>query len=212
MVHVSGIFLVLPFPSLLFSGIFGIGGTMQSKENLRSSLRQQAKQFPPYIFLMEDKASVDSLLKSDAYAQCTTLFAFSPLRSEVDISLALEDALRTKRLALPRCVGDHLEFYYVVEGWKNAAGASSLGVLEPLGGDVAIPDSQSLILVPAMAYTPLGSRLGRGKGYYDRYLRQFASIPTMGICRSYQLVDHIPTDRWDMGVSEVVCDGTIYRH
>ena len=185
---------------------------MQSKEDLRSSLRQKAKQNPPSFFLLEDNASGDSLLESDAYAQCTTLFAFSPLRSEVDISLVLDDALKHKKLALPRCVGDLLEFSYVGEGWNNTVKPSSLGVLEPLGGDVAVPDSQSLILVPAMAYTTLGSRLGRGKGYYDRYLSQFTSLPTMGICRSYQLVDHIPTESWDMGVREVLCSGVIYRH
>ncbi len=185
---------------------------MQTKEELRYSLKRQAKQFPPSHFALEDAASVDALLKSDAYTQCATLFAFSPLPSEVEISPVLEDALRTKRLALPRCEGEHLEFYFVVEGWTNAVSASSLGVLEPLEGDVAVPDSQSLILVPAMAYTKTGSRLGRGKGYYDSYLSLYHSILTMGLCRSYQLVDHIPTESWDMGVSEVLCDGIIYRH
>ena len=185
---------------------------MQTKEELRYSLKRQAKQFPPSHFVLEDAASVKTLLKSDAYAQCTTLFAFSPLPSEVDISPVLEDALKHKRLALPRCTGDKLlEFLHVSPGWDKRVSPSRLGVLEPLGGDVAIPDTHSLILVPAMAYTTLGERLGRGKGYYDRFLGAFPAIPTMGICRSYQLVDSLPTEVWDVRVREVLCKGVIYH-
>lgn len=184
---------------------------MQTKEEVRSSLRQQTKQALPSSFILEDKASVGLLLESQAYKQCSTLFAFSPLASEVDISLVLEDALKHKRLALPRCTGETLEFLFVEKGWDNSIRPSSLGVLEPSRGDAAIPDEHSLILVPAMAYTPRGVRLGRGKGYYDRYLSQFPTIPTMGICRSYQLLSSLPTESWDMGVKEVLCKGVIYR-
>jgi len=154
---------------------------------------------------------VDALLKSPAYSTCTTLFAFSPLPSEVDISLVLEDALRHKRLALPRCVGETLEFLFVERHWNTRAQTSSLGVLEPLEGNVAIPDEHTLMLVPAMAYTTLGARLGRGKGYYDRYLSQFPTLFTMGICRSYQLLESLPTEEWDVRVREVLCNGVIYR-
>jgi 5-formyltetrahydrofolate cyclo-ligase len=92
---------------------------MQTKEELRSSLKQQTKQFAPSSFILEDRASVDALLQSPAYTRCTTLFAFSPLRSEVDISLALEDALKHKKLALPRCAGDTFEFVFVIGNWNN---------------------------------------------------------------------------------------------
>ncbi len=184
---------------------------MQTKEAVRTSLKQQAKQFAPSSFVLEDRASVEALLKSPAYANCTTLFAFSPLPSEVDISSVLEDALKHKKLSLPRCVGTTLEFSYVSEGWNKEIRPSKLGVLEPLRGDIAVPDSQSLILVPALAYTTTGSRLGRGKGYYDRYLSQFPTIPTMGICRSYQLLDSLPTEGWDVQVREVLCNGLVYR-
>lgn len=184
---------------------------MQTKDEVRSSLKLQAKQFLPTSFLLEDKASVESLLKSTAYAQCTTVFAFSPLAIEVDISPVLKDALMHKRLALPRCIGDTMEFFFVTEGWDDTAKPSGLGVLEPLGGKTAIPDEYSLILVPAMAYTTDGVRLGRGKGYYDRFLGQYTTTPTLGICRRYQLLKYIPTELWDIRVREVLCNGVIYR-
>ncbi len=184
---------------------------MQTKEEIRSSLKQQAKLFPPSSFILEDQASVESLLKSPAYIKCKTLFAFSPLASEVDITVVLEDALMHKRLALPRCEGGDLEFFFVSAGWDHSVRPSGLGVLEPPGSDVAIPGRQSLILVPAMAYTSSGARLGRGKGYYDKYLSKFPTIPTIGICRSYQLQQSLPTEIWDVSVGQVLCNGQFYR-
>ncbi|HKL57600.1 MAG TPA: 5-formyltetrahydrofolate cyclo-ligase [Sphaerochaeta sp.] len=183
---------------------------MQTKKEVRASLKHQARQAPPHFFVLEDKASVEILLKHPAYTGCTTLFGFSPLSDEVDVTCVLEDALKHKRLALPRCTGGSLEFILVEKGWRDGLQASSLGVLEPPRGEVAIPDEHSLILVPAMAYTTRGVRLGRGKGYYDRYLGQFPTIPTMGICRSYQLLTCIPTEDWDMQVTKVLCSGIVY--
>lgn len=184
---------------------------MQTKEELRLSLKKKTKQFDTSSFILEDRASAVVLLESPAYRNCTTLFAFSPLPSEVDITVVLDDAIKGKKLALPRCRGDHLEFSFVGDGWKNTLKPSSLGVLEPLGGDVAVPDPLSLILVPAMAYTPSGARLGRGKGYYDRYLGQYPNAYCMGICRSYQLVRFIPTEGWDVRVRQVLCNGVMYE-
>ncbi|MDD4572662.1 MAG: 5-formyltetrahydrofolate cyclo-ligase [Sphaerochaeta sp.] len=184
---------------------------MQTKEKIRLQLKQQAKQFSPTYFILEDRASVDALLECPSYRRCSTLFGFSPLASEVDITVVLEEAINHKKLALPRCIGDTLEFLFVEEGWDEHAEPSLLGVLEPPAGARAIPDSQTLILVPAMAYTPQGDRLGRGKGYYDRYLRQYPEASTIGICRSYQMQKKLPTESWDMRVREVLCNGFIYR-
>lgn len=184
---------------------------MQTKEKIRLQLKQQAKKFSPTYFILEDRASVDALLDCPSYRRCSLLFGFSPLASEVDISFVLEEAIKHKKLALPRCIGDTLEFQFVEKGWDEHVKPSSLGVLEPPAGARAIPDRQSLILVPAMAYTLQGDRLGRGKGYYDRYLREYPEARTMGICRSYQLQKKLPTESWDMRVREVLCNGVIYR-
>lgn len=66
------------------------------------------------------------------------------------------------------------------------------------------------MLIPALAYDRTHHRLGRGKGYYDRYLAQHNSVMTTGVCRSYQLVESIPTQKWDRTVKEVVCAGVSY--
>lgn len=66
-----------------------------------------------------------------------------------------------------------------------------------------------LIVVPAVAFTQQGARLGHGKGYYDTYynrcLQSQAQIPyTVGLCFSQQIVPTIPMDSHDMIVDEVL--------
>ncbi len=79
------------------------------------------------------------------------------------------------------------------------------------GGDVDFP---LLVIVPGLAFDKNGHRLGRGKGYYDRFLskiRTFSennaqNIMIMGLCLEEQLVDHVPTEEFDEKV-DALCTG-----
>ena len=56
-----------------------------------------------------------------------------------------------------------------------------------------------------MAFDAQGHRLGRGKGYYDRFLTLHSSLfTTIGVCYDFQKVDEVPVDAYDMPVDEVV--------
>jgi 5-formyltetrahydrofolate cyclo-ligase len=72
------------------------------------------------------------------------------------------------------------------------------------------PDKDSLILVPAMAFSKLKQRLGRGLGFYDRFLNQYHSVTTIGICRRYQLFDDIAVEQFDKNVDKVLVNGIFY--
>ena len=71
-----------------------------------------------------------------------------------------------------------------------------MGIWEPIDGEIVTPTASSVILVPGMAFTREGLRLGRGKGYYDRYLARYPKAITIGVCRSYQLVGELPSEAW----------------
>jgi 5-formyltetrahydrofolate cyclo-ligase len=72
---------------------------------------------------------------------------------------------------------------------------------------VVPPEEIDVILVPGLAFTRLGQRLGRGGGYYDRYL---ASLPAktlkIGVCFGFQIVDALPTESHDQAVAAVVTE------
>ena len=100
---------------------------------------------------------------------------------------------------------------------NNSLEKHPLGFFQP---DMAISGSfeffdlsaKSIILVPGLAFSRRGDRLGRNGGYYDRFLKQVSAqkeIETCGICFSLQLQEDIPIEPHDMRVSYVVTEKEI---
>ena len=62
-----------------------------------------------------------------------------------------------------------------------------------------------VMVVPGVAFTSVGDRLGRGKGYYDRYMaREGFRAQTIGVCYSCQLCDELPVEEHDRRVDRVI--------
>ncbi len=182
---------------------------MQTKEELRTYYKQIERSYKGSDFTKEDHASCQALLSSQIYQQAQWLFAFFPLPSEVDIKTVLIDAIQHKHLALPVCEADNtLTFYEVTD--LQAIQEGSFGIKEPQRINAVIPSPSDLVLVPAVAYSLAKERLGRGKGFYDRFLSTYQIQHTLGICRLHQIQENIPTDRWDLTVSQLLCNGIFY--
>lgn len=77
--------------------------------------------------------------------------------------------------------------------------------MEPTGELFTDYDLIDVAIVPGMAFDREGHRLGRGKGYYDRFLAQLPHIYKIGICFPFQLVDKVPADVHDILMDEVIC-------
>lgn len=85
------------------------------------------------------------------------------------------------------------------------------GIREPFGEEVTVCQLLSkassakgvVAIVPGVAFDSLGHRVGRGKGYYDRF---FSSLPiyTIGVCFPYQLFDSVPFESHDKVLDEVI--------
>ena len=134
---------------------------------------------------------------------------FSPLPDEVDISPLL-DSLSDVRILLPRVEDTPqgvpcMEFY---DYRADAMADGAYGIREPQGGLPCPPSEIDLMAVPGMAFTRDGRRLGRGKGYYDRYLaREGVRAWCVGVCFTHQIVDDLPCEEHDRRVDEVIASG-----
>ena len=68
-----------------------------------------------------------------------------------------------------------------------------------------------LVLMPGLAFTLSGHRLGRGKGYYDTYLEKHQTIvnrypATLALAFSEQVLDYVPTTEYDVTLDQVLSD------
>lgn len=182
---------------------------MVEKDALRRALKAKTLQYVGTDFTEEDRLTCSALAESELYRGCDTLFAFHPLSDEVDITPLLGDAIRERQLALPKTEDDgSLTFFIVTD--LSALRRGRWAITEPGEGAIITPAPGDLMIIPALAYDRCGQRLGRGKGYYDRYLQEYNSAKTVGVCRSYQLLERIPTQAWDRAVDHVLCGGMFY--
>ena len=83
---------------------------------------------------------------------------------------------------------------------------------------VSVPESDvaptwpDLVVVPGLAFTSTGDRLGQGGGWYDRFLSQVRSgCTTVGVCFAEQVVDSLPLEAHDVAVDHVVTDQGVLR-
>jgi len=131
---------------------------------------------------------------------------FAPLPDELDVWPLLTAALSAaKKVALPRFVTS-TNTYEVCQVHEPALDlqVGRFGIREPRGSCVAIPSNGlDLVLVPGVAFDLQGSRLGRGKGYYDQLLQGFHGT-TCGVAFDQQIVRKIPVEPHDMCVNFVL--------
>lgn len=79
------------------------------------------------------------------------------------------------------------------------------GIPEPMGGKAAVPCKEDLMLLPGLAFTKEGRRLGYGGGYYDRYLSACKVCPYLiGLSFSCQVAEELPREPFDYQVDELL--------
>lgn len=117
------------------------------------------------------------------------------------------------RLYYPRVTGKGtLAFYPHREGdgWETGP----YGILEPSNpaGDEPRVSGWDIVVVPGLAFDRRGNRLGRGFGYYDRFLGALPeSVPRVGLASADQLVREVPVDAWDVPVHALVTEEGVIR-
>ncbi len=155
-------------------------------------------------------AACARLIRSDAFQQATRVMLYMPMRSEVDvITVALEAFRLGKSVCVPR-VPEGRKSMTAVETTSfddESMDPDALGVRTPKTGQEFPHDALDLVVVPGVAFDMRGFRLGRGGGYYDRYLARLPrSTAMIGICFDFQFVETIPTEPTDIAVHAVVSD------
>ncbi|HEY8899777.1 MAG TPA: 5-formyltetrahydrofolate cyclo-ligase [Chthoniobacterales bacterium] len=137
------------------------------------------------------------------------VFGFAPLKSEVNwLSAAREGAF-----ALPRIEDGRLRFHRITSLAELVPGA--FGAREPIAdaATLAKPGEADVVLVPGLAFDRDGGRLGRGGGFYDRFLADPAvRARRVAVAFADQIVERVPTEAHDVHVDAIVTeDGWLER-
>jgi 5-formyltetrahydrofolate cyclo-ligase len=107
-------------------------------------------------------------------------------------------------VACPRIENNHLHFHFI-SSWEDCA-PGLYRIPEPMPHTpIATPDTFDLVLVPGRAFDTSGHRLGRGKGYYDRFLHRLPpTTQTLGIFFACQQLTRVPREPHDIPLHALV--------
>ncbi|MCH7225580.1 5-formyltetrahydrofolate cyclo-ligase [Haloferula sp. A504] len=128
--------------------------------------------------------------------------SFAAMPGEPDLTPLVEASRH--QWHFPRIDGDHLHFHHVSRLGELEAG--TYGIRTPRADlpEMVIEDID-LVLVPGLGFGRDGSRLGRGRGYYDRVLARLRpGVPRIGVALIEQLVDRVPTESHDIPMTHLL--------
>jgi 5-formyltetrahydrofolate cyclo-ligase len=155
----------------------------------------------------KDKAIEEKLFSLPEFSKARTIAFYISFGGEVDTTAPIDRALAMgKRVVVPVITGDDLEFY-PIESREAGLAEGPYGILQPEIRDLK-PFSKEeidLIVVPGVAFGKKGARLGRGKGFYDRFLGTLpCRAKRIGLAYDIQIIEDLPVTLHDLPVDIVI--------
>lgn len=173
-----------------------------SKREARRAADAAAAGVAPQDRAAAGVAIARSLIELPQWRAAGVVMLYRPLGSEPDLSLAIDAAIDArKRVLLPRSLPETASIEAVDLASRDATlKRDPLGVPAPIGR-AADPRSIDLVVVPGVAFDLRGGRLGRGGGYYDRFLASLAAgCLRVGVCLDCRLLERVPTEPHDLAM------------
>ena len=179
-------------------------------QGLKAKLRSKIQAVVKNLSVDKRKADSEKLclkLNEEAFFKnAGSVLFFAPLPEEPDLWPLLNEVLPTKKLIALPCFDSDNQAYVPrhVKDIHVEIISGKFGIREPATDCVAIPPNDlDLVLVPGVAFSVDGHRLGRGKGFYDRLLQDFTG-KKIGIAFDEQILEAIPTEKNDVPMDLVL--------
>lgn len=178
-------------------------------------MRARLAALSPDVVATRSATMVDHLVQQPEYRRANVLMIYLALPGEVDLrTLALHAWRHGKRVAAPRVDWNARRLIpCFIESLSDNIESGPRGVSQPAeAAPVCALEEIDLVLTPGLAFDALCYRLGRGAGFYDRFLAEPSlRAASCGAAFQEQLVDAVPRDPWDRPLSLLVTDAGVIR-
>ena len=154
------------------------------KDYIRSRIKARKSLLSQSEKALAASRAFERLEQTAAFLLAENVLMYHSLPDELSTRLFLEKWGSRKHFFLPRVNGVNLD---ILPYDRSRLALGAFHIEEPQGSDTASIDDIELVIVPAIAYDRKGNRVGRGKGYYDRLLRDTRATK-IGIGYDFQLL------------------------
>lgn len=174
------------------------------KHELRHTIRNLKRQYSSRQLEALSLAICQRLLAHPRVIQANTILLYYSLPDEVNTHETVEQLFRMgKTILLPHVINDGNMEIIMYEGAERLQ-KGTYAIMEPSGTPYTNYPAIELAIIPGMGFDRHGNRLGRGKGYYDRFLASIPPIYKIGVCFDFQKVDEVPCEPTDIRMDEVL--------
>ena len=173
----------------------------------KKEVRKQIRELKKLVSLEEKKQKSKSIwekIEQDSHFKAAkVILAYWSMDDEVFTHDFVCKWAEQKNILLPCVRGEELDIRYF-DGKEKLCPGEGYAILEPVGELFTKLDEIDLILVPGVAFDRELNRLGRGKGYYDKILKQTKAYK-IGVCFDFQVLEQVPTEEHDIRMEKIIC-------
>ncbi|NBG87353.1 5-formyltetrahydrofolate cyclo-ligase [Isachenkonia alkalipeptolytica] len=185
-----------------------------NKKELRQEMIQQRKSLSPLEIKEKSLEIFHRLQGLSAYENARKLMTYVPFREEIHTTLLIRDFLAKNRQVFIPVTQPKEKKIIISEllDLEKDLETGHFGVMEPKPFAFRPKDPKiiDLVIVPGLAFTTSGYRIGYGGGYYDRFLPTLEQNPvTIALALDFQIVDSLPIDRYDVPVDMIVTESRV---
>ncbi len=173
------------------------------KSEIRKDIIAKRKQLSETEYQKRSDCICRKIMETPSFQKASVVYAYFAVQKEVSLGSVFEECFRQgKVLALPRVEGKEI-FFYQVNSMEDLE-EGSFHVMEPKERCQKAPKAD-LILVPGVAFTHAGGRLGYGGGFYDRFFEK-NSMDSIGVGFSFQVLRELPLEQHDICLNRILSD------
>ncbi|MCD4700106.1 MAG: 5-formyltetrahydrofolate cyclo-ligase [Phycisphaerae bacterium] len=184
------------------------------KQNLRRTIREKLSVMAPAVAHARSMAACKRLMDTPEFARSSVVMIYLPIPGEVDVSpVALRGWQEQKIICAPKLSWDHRHMLPIeIRSLQSGLVSTVNGLREPADGEQIEIGTLDMVLVPALVFDRSGNRLGRGAGFYDRFLGAVEVVGiSVGNAFGEQIADEVPVHDHDVPVNMLVTDEEIIR-
>jgi 5-formyltetrahydrofolate cyclo-ligase len=174
----------------------------EQKKALRKFVKERKKDVSVEKIIQDSKEIFNQVESLTRFRDARIVLAYWSLPDEVGTHDFIVKWATKKKMVLPVVVGDTLELREF-NGLSELVTGTSFGIQEPKTGNIVDPKHIDFAIIPGIAFDAKCNRLGRGKGYYDRILKQ-TRVFKVAVGFDFQIFDSIPVASLDVPVDIVV--------
>ncbi len=181
------------------------------KKLVREKMKRIREDLPQEYLRQAERSIAKDFLGSELYKSSSCIMGYLAFGNEISVDKLLERALSDgKTVVVPRIVS-RSEIKAVLLKNFNSLSIGCYGI-RTAGENIFIePEKIDLVLVPGLAFTVDGSRLGLGVRYYDRFLPVTVNVVKVGVTCQKMLCRELPVEPHDFSVEYVIWDGGVTR-